>query len=108
MSHKQAKRERGAVAPLQAKFRRDEGRESRGAQFRNVRKKGNYYNGDASTQRKLLEGAIGKINAERSAALGAEIVAIDVERAVLAMYRRVAKFYGLRNKYPSGKKEHNR
>lgn len=70
--------------------------------------RGNYYFVDAARQRRDLEVRIGVINATASKELGFDIVKIDVERAVLLMYRRVAKFYGLRNKYPAAKQEHNR
>lgn len=81
---------------------------SKGSQRRAKRPRGEYYFGDAALQRRRLEVVIAKINAAASKELGVDIVKIDVERAVLLMYRRVAKFYGLRNKYPAAKQEHNR
>lgn len=83
-------------------------RVSKGAAARAARKPGHYKFSDTATQRKLLQGQIHRINAEVSARLGAPFEKINDHLATLAMMRRVGKFYGLRNKYPAAKKEHNR
>lgn len=69
--------------------------------------KADYYFGDIATQQELLSKQIDNINAGINARhikaggkIGVAVIGlIDKAKCVRAMHKRVAKFYGLDNKY---------